>query len=587
MAATYPITGIQTGITPPSVPLRLEVDSWYPGTTEEHLLQNSLFLWALKLFQEREPDEKLSYFQISGIHGSPYEPWDEDTDAMTANEGYCTHDSLLFPCWHRPYIILFEQILHDIMVTEVLPMLPEDLPSPDQKQKWFDAANNFRLPYWDWAQKKPRRDGLIYDIPIIAMNPMIEVVNLSTGLRLEIENPMYKFRMPNNERMGCEGIGDVQDIAPFSKSRATSRWAPYEPESTHVTRAWEEGEVDNEKITEALNKHHCAVDRLFAIWQALNVKNSRNWFQHWDEQLKDDGTWSIPKDTIDTPATPLAPFHTDTIGTYHTSDGIKDWQKFGYSYPELQPWLPQYNSNGEFDVNLYIADIRNQLRALYQPSYLPTPRVSQGLKSPQLSAHDYIINVQYKRHVSRFALEGVPYTLYFFICPESDLERYKGPLHQHQNHVGFVYTFSSPIYKNRGAPGCHNCRRKAAEGTKSRAQLPITGALVAHIRRLSHEQQGSGHEQTPGLGLDFMSNYLENNLHWRVGTHGYSGALPPDGRPQPNGRAGNTPSYDDFIQVSVYHRNAWFDDNTNSEPYELLENVTRNKLGGFRHLPRI
>jgi len=43
-----------------------------------------------------------------GIHGSPFMPWDEDTDAQTANEGYCTHDSLLFPCWHRPYTLLYE-----------------------------------------------------------------------------------------------------------------------------------------------------------------------------------------------------------------------------------------------------------------------------------------------------------------------------------------------------------------------------------------------------------------------------------------------------------------------------------------------
>ena len=38
----------------------------------------------------------------------------------------------------------------------------------------------------------------------------------------------------------------------FSKSRATSRWALYEPQSTTVSAEWEDGEVDNEKIGEAL-----------------------------------------------------------------------------------------------------------------------------------------------------------------------------------------------------------------------------------------------------------------------------------------------------------------------------------------------
>jgi len=27
----------------------------------------------------------------------PYQPWDEDTSPVTPQEGYCTHDSILFP----------------------------------------------------------------------------------------------------------------------------------------------------------------------------------------------------------------------------------------------------------------------------------------------------------------------------------------------------------------------------------------------------------------------------------------------------------------------------------------------------------
>jgi len=58
-----------------------------------------------------------SYFQIAGIHGLPYIPWDNATsdegwnarsDARNAWGGYCVHGSVLFPTWHRPYISLFE-----------------------------------------------------------------------------------------------------------------------------------------------------------------------------------------------------------------------------------------------------------------------------------------------------------------------------------------------------------------------------------------------------------------------------------------------------------------------------------------------
>ena len=62
---------------------------------------------------------------------------------------------------------------------------------------------------------------------------------------------------------------------------------------------------------------------------------------------------------------PLAPFHSDTKGTYHTSDSIRAWIGLHYCYPELQPWLPKYRMNGKFCKELYIADINQQLNKLY------------------------------------------------------------------------------------------------------------------------------------------------------------------------------------------------------------------------------
>jgi hypothetical protein len=49
-----------------------------------------------------------------GIHGMPYMPWNESTLPQSVPVlGYCTHNSSLFPSWHRPYVALFEvRILH-------------------------------------------------------------------------------------------------------------------------------------------------------------------------------------------------------------------------------------------------------------------------------------------------------------------------------------------------------------------------------------------------------------------------------------------------------------------------------------------
>ena len=55
---------------------------------------------------------------IEGIHGLPYrtwpdQAWNEDIKGKPLNEGdpfggFCTHSSILFLPWHRPYMALFE-----------------------------------------------------------------------------------------------------------------------------------------------------------------------------------------------------------------------------------------------------------------------------------------------------------------------------------------------------------------------------------------------------------------------------------------------------------------------------------------------
>lgn len=49
-----------------------------------------------------------SFFQLGGIHGLPYTPWDDSFGDTFAWGGYCTHGNVLFPTWHRPYVSLYE-----------------------------------------------------------------------------------------------------------------------------------------------------------------------------------------------------------------------------------------------------------------------------------------------------------------------------------------------------------------------------------------------------------------------------------------------------------------------------------------------
>lgn len=44
----------------------------------------------------------------SGIHGRPFQSWDDVNGSGNPNTGYCTHGSVLFPTWHRPYLAVYE-----------------------------------------------------------------------------------------------------------------------------------------------------------------------------------------------------------------------------------------------------------------------------------------------------------------------------------------------------------------------------------------------------------------------------------------------------------------------------------------------
>lgn len=104
------------------VPVRQNIDSW--SSDPENAKQVKLFVMALDRFQKVDPAKRESYFQIAGklllppcisaadqlgIHGQPNVPWDEPIDkSLAVDKGYCTHNNILFPIWHRPYLVLYE-----------------------------------------------------------------------------------------------------------------------------------------------------------------------------------------------------------------------------------------------------------------------------------------------------------------------------------------------------------------------------------------------------------------------------------------------------------------------------------------------
>ena len=62
-----------------------------------------------EVMQKEDQSLTLSSFQIGGIHGLPNVAWNGVRGISGwAWGGYCTHGSVLFPTWHRPYMMLYE-----------------------------------------------------------------------------------------------------------------------------------------------------------------------------------------------------------------------------------------------------------------------------------------------------------------------------------------------------------------------------------------------------------------------------------------------------------------------------------------------
>ena len=114
--------------------------------------------------------------------------------------------------------------------------------------------------------------------------------------------------------------------------------------------------------------HHCNVDRLFAMWQAV-YPNS-----YGGSQVAPASTWTIPKGSTQNAGSPLTPFHRDSSGTFWTTTAVRDWKTFKYTYPEFA------DSNGSK------ASIQGYINRLYGPNASATAGSSKRNAAPQAAS---------------------------------------------------------------------------------------------------------------------------------------------------------------------------------------------------------
>ncbi|KAF0384961.1 Di-copper centre-containing protein [Gigaspora margarita] len=162
---------------------RLDVLDMY--NDEKYRPQFDLLVQSYQAIFDRPYEDMRSFYQIAGIHGLPYSAYDgvkgdheyhNDTDwAQGRWGGYCHHGDVLFPPWHRPYMMLIEsQLISE--AKKIASQYPDN-----EKEKYVDAANQLRHPYWDWADLK-------------AMNGVPEFF---TSLEIELNTPKGKKNVTN------------------------------------------------------------------------------------------------------------------------------------------------------------------------------------------------------------------------------------------------------------------------------------------------------------------------------------------------------------------------------------------------------
>lgn len=96
------------------------------------------------------------------------------------------------------------------MKKDIIPQVPED-----KRATWVEAADTWRLPYWDWAAHP--------EAPKLASRPLV-TVTMPNGGTTEMDNPLYQFRMPNDKLMGTEGVESKGGVDVSSGRETMTRW---------------------------------------------------------------------------------------------------------------------------------------------------------------------------------------------------------------------------------------------------------------------------------------------------------------------------------------------------------------------------
>ncbi|PWI69456.1 hypothetical protein PCL_01103 [Purpureocillium lilacinum] len=371
----YAITGVSVSDPENGVPLRRNINELQAAGGA----QWDLYIRSLLEMQQDNYTDPLSYFQIKGtglscltlgtglirnqgIHGRPFVEWNATGGQQTTGwAGYCPHGEELFISWHRPYVILFEQVLVS-HARRLAQSYPQGL-----REVYVQAANELRSPFWDWAASS------VVPPASVPAKVTINVPNGDDVQEEEVDNPLYSYKIPQQVLDGQYGTfdpdnrprtircpppqtypdsaNDLLGQRPYRQwvydafTRATNFTDFATTSSTIVSLElihngihWDAAcgqqflSPDLSAFDPLFMLHHSNVDRLWSYWQAL--KPDQDIFQ---DTYSGQSRFASPAGKVISSKSALEPFF-GAERVQHTTESVRSIRGFGYSYEGLEYW---------------------------------------------------------------------------------------------------------------------------------------------------------------------------------------------------------------------------------------------------------
>eukprot|EP00038_Savillea_parva_P008349 m.176373 g.176373 ORF g.176373 m.176373 type:complete len:579 (-) comp14152_c0_seq1:248-1984(-) len=132
--------------------------------------------------QSKPYDDPYSFFTIGGYHGEPFE-YRRDVDALDDTDhyvywgGYCNHGNVLFPTWHRVYVLWLERALQSVV--------------PGVRQPFWDETEG-----WDKPSERDPAVPWAFTDEKFTFKTEDFILDDGTAVRV-IPNPLRSFTLPH------------------------------------------------------------------------------------------------------------------------------------------------------------------------------------------------------------------------------------------------------------------------------------------------------------------------------------------------------------------------------------------------------